>query len=441
MREGPVGRPRFVRLGLFRFPFRPGGRGWRHDRARVGSWSLEEPIHHIDLLLWWCAACGGPIEVTARGRLRRDGLAPSFTACLRFADGAVASLAQTLEGFGHYLTVELVGAEGALRSVWSAADALAAPALVRPAEAQAKRISFFSWNLPLYEEKFRGWFADLAKVKPGVEVEWIDKKGTEWAPFYQTQLAAGTPPDVIDVQGILWVEYAANDGLVDLTPYLEREPEVKARFNPEALKFWQFNGRQYMLPYYFSKTLMIYNKKLFAEAGLSGPPADFDQIIDHAYKVAKTGAERSGFITLNFDWLYWALFAMNGVELLTKDLKATAFNTPKATKDPDACWELIKIATSDKWQKVMADTFTILTLNKNLDDALIKGLADPLKAETLRLSLANMDKATGDWVTPLDAKIKDAFWPEIQAALLGQKNPKDALEQADRKVSRLLRRA
>lgn len=405
------------------------------------------------------------------------------------------------------------------------AGALAAPALVRPAEAQAKRISFFSWNLPMYEEKFRGWFADLAKVKPGVEVEWIDKKGTEWAPFYQTQLAAGTPPDVIDVQGILWVEYAANDGLVDLTPYLEREPEVKARFNPEALKFWQFKGRQYMLPYYFSKTLMIYNKKLFAEAGLSGPPADFDQIIDHAYKVAKTGSERSGFITLNFDWLYWALFAMNGVELLTKDLKATAFNTPKAaevlgrlakattdgainniswtgrwvepnnafaagnigmyqghgaalfwimgkadwanektlavvpwpggwgvpnghgfgiskaTKDPDACWELIKIATSDKWQKVMADTFTILTLNKNVDDALIKGLTDPLKAETLRLSLANMDKATGNWVTPLDAKIKDAFWPEIQAALLGQKSPKDALEQADRKVSRLLRRA
>lgn len=405
------------------------------------------------------------------------------------------------------------------------AGALAAPAIVRPAEAQAKTISFFSWNLPMYEEKFRGWFADLQQVRPGIRVEWIDKKGTEWAPFYQTQLAAGTAPDVIDVQGILWVEYAANDGLVDLTPYLEREPEVKARFNPEALKFWQFNGRQYMLPYYFSKTLMIYNKKLFAEAGLAGPPADFDPILDHAYKVAATGKERSGFITLNFDWLYWALFAMNGVELLTPDMKATAFNTPKAaevlgrlakattdgainniswtgrwvepnnafasgnigmyqghgaalfwimgqapwaneqtlavvawpggwgvpnghgfgisksTKDPDACWELIKIATSDKWQKVMAETFTILTLNRNVDEALIKGLKDPLKAETLRLSLANMDKATGNWVTPLDAKIKDAFWPEIQAALLGQKPAKEALEQADRKVSRVLRRA
>lgn len=121
--DGTVGRPSFVRLGLFRFPFRPGAEGWRHDPARVGSWILEEPIHHIDLVLWWCAALGPPVEVRAEGRLRPDGLAPSFTASLRFADGAVASLAQTLDGFGHHLGLELVGAEGALRSHWSAADA------------------------------------------------------------------------------------------------------------------------------------------------------------------------------------------------------------------------------------------------------------------------------------------------------------------------------
>ena len=45
--------------------------------------------------------------------------------------------------------------------------------------------------------------------------------------------------------------------------------------------------------------------------------------------------EASGFLTLNFDWLYWPLFAMNGVELLTPDLKKTAFNTPKAIEVVD----------------------------------------------------------------------------------------------------------
>jgi ABC-type glycerol-3-phosphate transport system substrate-binding protein len=88
----------------------------------------------------------------------------------------------------------------------------------------------------------------------------------------------------------------------------------------------------------------------------------------------------------------------------------------------------------------MADTFTILTLNEKVDEALIAGLDDPLKAETLKLSLANMDKATGNWVTPKDAAIKEAFWPEIQAALLGQKDPQEALDAAESKVNRALRR-
>lgn len=398
------------------------------------------------------------------------------------------------------------------------------PGLAPGAMAQDKKLTLLTWNLPIYEEKFRGWIADFKELHPDFEVEWLDKKGTEWATFYQTQLIAGTAPDIIDVQGMLWAEYAATDGLVDLTPYLEKQPEVMDRFNQEGMTLWQYDGKQYMLPYYFSKSLMIYNKNLFEAAGLDGPPDSFDAILDAGTKVAATDEGRSGFITLNFDWLYWPLFAMNGVELLNEDMTEAAFNTPEmldaltklaeattsgainniswtgrwvepnnafatgdigmyqghgaalfwivgnadwvnqdtlrvvewpggwgvpnahglgissSTKYPDEAFDFLKIATSDKWQTVMADTFTILTLNENVDEALIAGLDDPLKAETLKLSLANMDKATGNWVTPKDAAIKEAFWPEIQAALLGQKDPQEALDAAESKVNRALRR-
>lgn len=390
--------------------------------------------------------------------------------------------------------------------------------------AQEKKLTLLTWNLPIYEEKFRGWIADFEEMHPDFTVEWLDKKGTEFGAFYQTQLAAGTAPDIIDVQGMLWAEYAANDGLVALDPYLEAEPEVRDRYNPEGMKLWQYDGKQYMLPYYFSKTLLVYNKELFAEAGLDGPPADFDELIDYAYKIKETGEGRAGFITLNFDWLYWALMAMNGIELLNEDMTAAAFNTPEmvevvsklaqATTDgaisniswtgrwvepnnafaagdigmyqghgaalfwimgqadwanadtlgvaewpggwgvpnahglgisastpyPDEAFDFIKIAMNEKWQTIMADTFTILTLHEDVDQALIAGLDDPLKAAALELSLANMDKQTGNWVTPLDARIKDAFWPDIQAALLGQRDPAEAVADAERKVNRVLRR-
>ena len=397
---------------------------------------------------------------------------------------------------------------------------LAAPA----AQAQDKTLTLLTWNLPIYEEKFRGWIADFEEMHPDFTVEWLDKKGTEFGAFYQTQLVAGTAPDIIDVQGMLWAEYAANDGLVPLDPYLDANPDVLERYNPAGLELWQYDGVQYMLPYYFSKTLLVYNKALFADAGLDGPPQDFDQLIDYAYKIKEWGEGRTGFVTLNFDWLYWSLMAMNGIELLNEDMTQAAFNTPEmvevvntlaqatidgaisniswtgrwvepnnafaagdigmyqghgaalfwimgqadwanadtlgvvewpggwgvpnahglgisaSTEYPDEAFDFIQIALNDEWQTIMADNFTILTLHEAVDEALIAGLDDPLKAATLELSLANMDMQTGNWVTPLDARIKEAFWPDIQAALLGQKDPAEAVADAESKVNRVLRR-
>ena len=52
-----------------------------------------------------------------------------------------------------------------------------------------------------------------------------------------------------------------------------------------------------------------------------------------------TKGEKSGLMTLNFDWLYWPLFAMNGVELLAPDgMTEAAFNTPAAVKTLTRPW-------------------------------------------------------------------------------------------------------
>src|SRR5207244_12098028 len=88
------------------------------------------------------------------------------------------------------------------------------------------------------------------------------------------------------------------------------------------------------VPFYVSKTLLFYNKTMMREAGVTRPPQTFDELLEAARKMTK--GEKSGFVTLNFDWLYWPLLAMNGVELLTPDLKKAAFNTPAAVKTVEA---------------------------------------------------------------------------------------------------------
>ena len=400
---------------------------------------------------------------------------------------------------------------------------LALGVAVPPAAAQPKKISVLTWNIPVYKEKIEGWIADFKQGHPDFQVEWLDKKGTEWGTFYQTQVVGGVAPDVIDVQGALWLEYAANGGLVDLTPYLQKEPGLRDWYHPKFLATWVYEGKQYMVPFYVSKTLLFLNRTLMQEAGLTRPPQSFDELMDYARRMTK--GERSGFMTLNFDWLYWSLFAENGVELLTPDGKKAAFNTPaamrtvetlakatadgvinktswtgrwvepngafasgtvgmyqahapaffyvrgagkwvsrdtlgvaqmpggfatpnahgfgisKSSKHPDAAWDFIKLATSEKWASTFGTTLNNLTGTK-ADARILEHFEkeDPLAAAVLRTQLENLDKLVATWPQAKDAQIKEAFYNELQAAVLGRKKPADALAEAERKVNRLLQR-
>lgn len=126
--EGAIGRPRYANLTLFRHPYRPGAAGWRHDPDRVGSWILEEPVHFYDLIAWYMAGLGEPVAVSAIGSnadpgTGARGMVDNFTSIMRYEDGAYATITQSLAGFGHYLTFEMTGSQGAIRSTWSGASA------------------------------------------------------------------------------------------------------------------------------------------------------------------------------------------------------------------------------------------------------------------------------------------------------------------------------
>jgi ABC-type glycerol-3-phosphate transport system substrate-binding protein len=197
------------------------------------------------------------------------------------------------------------------------------------AKPTVKEISFLTWNLPHYEDAIMGWVADFEAEFPNAKAKWIDRKGSELPTYFQTQLAAGTAPDIIEIQSVLWYEYADEGILMPLTPYLSKEPAIKDRFTPSFFEAAsRFGDDYYLLPTYTPSSLLFMNKPMFAAAGLSGAPQTEEQLLSYAEKL--TSGQNAGFITLNFDWLYWPLFRANGVEILTADKSKAAFNTPAA---------------------------------------------------------------------------------------------------------------
>jgi ABC-type glycerol-3-phosphate transport system substrate-binding protein len=119
------------------------------------------------------------------------------------------------------------------------------------------------------------------------------------------------------------------------------------------------------------------------------------------------------------------------------------FGVSKSSKNPDLAFAMIKHLTGNKWATAFTKARRVLTANVEADKA---GLAnvqneDPLAYTVLQTQLAHTDKLTGNWPLPNDAQIKDAFWPEFQNAVLGRKDAKTALADAEKAVTRVLRRS
>ena len=126
--EGAIGDPLFINVNLFRNFYRTGAEGWRYDRARVGSWILEEAVHFFDFAMWYLEAKGDPVSIRAMGnrrprggQFRDDGMYDNFSATLRFEGNAYATITQSIAGFEHHMIIEVTGTEGAIRCAWSGA--------------------------------------------------------------------------------------------------------------------------------------------------------------------------------------------------------------------------------------------------------------------------------------------------------------------------------
>jgi myo-inositol 2-dehydrogenase/D-chiro-inositol 1-dehydrogenase len=121
--QGEIGEPLYALVSLFRFPYRRGSGGWRYAPDRVGSWTLEEPVHFFDLLLWYFERWGDPASVLAVGSSKggRAGMQDNFSAVVRWPGGLYGVVTHTLGGFERHQVLEVVGREGSVRTWWSGA--------------------------------------------------------------------------------------------------------------------------------------------------------------------------------------------------------------------------------------------------------------------------------------------------------------------------------
>ncbi|MBT2484440.1 MULTISPECIES: extracellular solute-binding protein [unclassified Microbacterium] len=109
-----------------------------------------------------------------------------------------------------------------------------------------------------------------------------------------TALATDTPPDVLDVGNTQIASYAANGGLLDLTPYqddlAQGQTWLDGLVDPATI-----DGSLYGVPGFAGARAVIYNKKMWADAGVTAAPTTYEELTAALDKVKAANAQTPDF--------------------------------------------------------------------------------------------------------------------------------------------------
>ncbi len=153
-----------------------------------------------------------------------------------------------------------------------------------------------------------------------------------------TAIAAGAPPDLLAIDLIYVPEFAAANQLTEIGE-LAKEIPFFDQLSPSHIRLAQYEGGLYALPFNAEASVLLYNKKLFRQAGLDPekPPTTWDEIYEAAKAIAALGGDIAGFYfsgacagcnAFTFMPLIWA----SGGDILSEDGTEPTLTDP-AVKD------------------------------------------------------------------------------------------------------------
>jgi multiple sugar transport system substrate-binding protein len=144
-----------------------------------------------------------------------------------------------------------------------------------------------------------------------------------------TQIAAGDPPDLLQIGDDAVPQFVQRGAFVDLEPFINSEeyPLDPSIYLPGVLEPGQWEGKQYLLPKDYSPLAVYYNKELFDAYGASYPEDGWtwDEFLETARSLTQDtdgdgntdiwGVQLPGLWTTGFE--YWVAAA--GGRLISED--------------------------------------------------------------------------------------------------------------------------
>jgi multiple sugar transport system substrate-binding protein len=235
---------------------------------------------------------------------------------------------------------------------------------------QAVTLRYMTWyggdRLPTTNAWIKAFNDEWPKVKVEVEELVLADLPTK----FQTQLAGGTPPDLVLADSHAQTKWFDSGAHLDMGPLLARDRiNLDRDYALVGIEHWC--GKVYFIPFFADSNAIFYNKTLLQQAGIRDPWADGkgDWTIDDLFSMAKAATR-----DLDGDGVpdQWGLSAAFGVS------EAGSFTW---TRGGD-------IADFEKMQYTVDSPLSIEG-HRQLYDWLLKDRIIPSQADTQRVVAAN----------------------------------------------------
>ncbi|MEU2871036.1 extracellular solute-binding protein [Streptomyces olivoreticuli] len=149
-----------------------------------------------------------------------------------------------------------------------------------------------------------------------------------------TALSESSPPDVIEVGNTQTPSYAQTGGLADLG---DLKKEIGGDWTESLNKPSVFEGKQYAAPWYAANRVVIYNKRIWADAGIKDVPKTRDEFFKDLDAIQKKGDAEPLYLPGQNWYFLDGLTIGTGADLVKKDGKKYVSNLgdPKVSKAMD----------------------------------------------------------------------------------------------------------
>ncbi|HEY6570795.1 MAG TPA: extracellular solute-binding protein [Candidatus Limnocylindrales bacterium] len=185
-----------------------------------------------------------------------------------------------------------------------------------------------------FENIAKAYMAEHPNVKINLTVQENEAFKTKLA----TSMQAGDVPDLFQSWGGGVMAQQADAGLLkDITADVA---SWASTVNPGAMSIYAYNGKQYGIPWDMGMIGFWYNKKLFADAGITAPPATWDEYLAAVKKLKDAGitplaiAGKDMWPSMHL-WTYLVL-RQGGGEALAQMVQTGDWNTDACVKAGEA---------------------------------------------------------------------------------------------------------